>query len=60
MSMDLQLGNALSHPLRIVVLNALTQGAATPQQLAEDLGGSVDPIFYHLRVLTKAGFVRPA
>lgn len=50
---------ALAHPLRIALLNALREaGAATATQLARQLGVNSGAASYHLRQLAAYGFVR--
>jgi DNA-binding transcriptional ArsR family regulator len=48
---------ALAHPLRLRMLEALGQGAATASMLARDLGESSGATSYHLRALAAAGII---
>lgn len=45
-------------PLRIRVLNVLSQRAATNQQIADSLGEPTAKVLYHVRFLVDAGLVR--
>jgi len=51
---------ALGHPVRHRLLFALSRGEATISQLAATLGSNKGSVAHHLKVLTDAGFVRPA
>ncbi|ANY07648.1 ArsR/SmtB family transcription factor [Pseudonocardia sp. HH130630-07] len=52
---------ALSHPLRIAIVNLLTlERSATATRCAEITGESVASCSYHLSILAKYGFVEPA
>jgi DNA-binding transcriptional ArsR family regulator len=48
---------ALAHPLRLRMLEALSQGPATASMLARDLGESSGATSYHLRALAAAGII---
>ena len=48
---------ALSHPLRLRMLEVLREGPATASALGRRLGESSGATSYHLRALAKAGFV---
>jgi DNA-binding transcriptional ArsR family regulator len=48
---------ALAHPLRFRILIALNQDAASPKQLAQDLGESLGNVSYHVRYLFDRGAV---
>lgn len=57
--LDLESLKALSHPLRVQLLDALSvYGPATASGLAERLGESSGSTSYHLRQLERHGFVR--
>ncbi|MEP6480971.1 MAG: helix-turn-helix domain-containing protein [Rhodoglobus sp.] len=57
--LDLESLKALSHPLRVSLLDALsTYGPFTASGLAERLGESSGATSYHLRQLERHGFVR--
>jgi DNA-binding transcriptional ArsR family regulator len=50
---------ALGHPLRVRVLDYLTDGEpASPVALAERLGEPLGNVAYHVRVLAEAGILR--
>lgn len=50
---------AMAHPLRLQLLTALSErGHATASQLAADLGESSGSTSYHLRQLSKHGFIQ--
>lgn len=50
---------ALGHPLRVQILNTLSQfGPQTASSLAERLGGTSGSFSYHLRQLAKHDFIR--
>ena len=52
---------ALSHPLRVAIVNALgLERTATATRCAELTGESVASCSYHLSILAKYGFVEPA
>jgi DNA-binding transcriptional ArsR family regulator len=48
---------ALAHPIRIQLLEALRRGPATATQLGQRIGESSGSTSYHLRVLGKAGVI---
>ena len=48
---------ALAHPLRLRMLEALSNGPATSSMLARDLGESSGATSYHLRALAAAGII---
>ena len=57
--LDMESLKALSHPLRVQLVDALSvYGPATASGLAERLGESSGATSYHLRQLEKHGFVR--
>jgi len=57
--LDMESLKALSHPLRVQMVDALSvYGPATASGLAERLGESSGATSYHLRQLEKHGFVR--
>jgi DNA-binding transcriptional ArsR family regulator len=60
---DPQMLRALAHPIRLRILDVLRdQGssAATATEISAVIGESVASCSYHLRILAKYGFVRPA
>ncbi len=56
--MDMQLVRALTNPMRIRILDAIAEGAASPSQLAEHLDEKGSVVGYHLRVLRATGCIR--
>jgi DNA-binding transcriptional ArsR family regulator len=48
---------ALAHPIRMQLLEALRRGPATATLLAQELGESSGSTSYHLRVLGRAGVI---
>ena len=48
---------ALAHPLRLRMLEALSNGPATASMLARDLGESSGATSYHLRALAASGII---
>jgi DNA-binding transcriptional ArsR family regulator len=59
---DAQTLRALTHPVRIALLEALSMGggAMTATQLGEQIGESPTTCSFHLRQLAKYGFVEAA
>jgi DNA-binding transcriptional ArsR family regulator len=51
---------ALAHPLRLRILRLCAQRELTNKQLADRLGSEPGTIFYHVRQLVEAGFLRQA
>jgi DNA-binding transcriptional ArsR family regulator len=54
-TIDQRLVRALSHPLRIQILELLTDRVASPNWLAEQLDASLSHVAYHTRALDKCG-----
>lgn len=52
---DQRLVRALSHPLRIRILEALTERIASPIRLSDDLDAGLSHVAYHTRALDKCG-----
>lgn len=50
---------ALTHPLRLELLDVLTDGPATATECAEVTGESVASCSFHLRTLAKYGYIEP-
>lgn len=50
---------ALTHPLRLELLDVLTDGPATATECAEATGQSVASCSFHLRTLAKYGYIEP-
>lgn len=55
--LDPSLVSALSHPLRVHILDALAEAAASPSDLAREVGLSVNYVAYHVKELQKLGYV---
>jgi DNA-binding transcriptional ArsR family regulator len=54
-TIDQRLVRALSHPLRVQILELLTDRVASPNWLAEQLDASLSHVAYHTRALDKCG-----
>jgi len=54
-TIDQRLVQALSHPLRIEILELLTDRVASPIWLAEELDASLSHVAYHTRALDRCG-----
>jgi DNA-binding transcriptional ArsR family regulator len=52
---DQRLIRALAHPLRIKILEALTERVASPIRLSDDLDAGLSHVAYHTRALDKCG-----
>jgi DNA-binding transcriptional ArsR family regulator len=52
---DQRLVRALAHPLRIQILEVLTERVASPSLIAEELGTGVSHVAYHTRALDRCG-----
>lgn len=52
---DQRLVRALAHPLRIKILEALTERVASPTRLSDDLDAGLSHVAYHTRALDKCG-----
>lgn len=48
---------ALSHPLRVHIIDVLNEVTASPSDLARDAGLSVNYVAYHVKELERIGFV---
>ena len=57
---DPQRIRALSHPLRLELIDVLGDGPATATQCAAVTGESVASCSFHLRMLAKYGYIEPA
>jgi len=51
LSLDQRLMKALSHPLRVVILDLLNNGEWSPRELERELGEGLSQISYHVKVL---------
>lgn len=56
--MDSQLVKALSHSLRIAILEILEQEMASPTELSKKLGCGLSKTGYHVKVLRDAGLIQ--
>jgi DNA-binding transcriptional ArsR family regulator len=54
---DQRLVRALAHPLRVQILEVLTERVASPNWLSEHLDSSLSDVAYHTRALDKCGCV---
>jgi DNA-binding transcriptional ArsR family regulator len=54
-AIDQRLVRALSHPLRVQILEVLTERVASPTLIAAELGISVSDVAYHTRTLDRCG-----
>ncbi len=54
-TIDQRLVRALAHPLRIQILELLTDRVASPNWLSEQLDASLSHVAYHTRALDKCG-----
>jgi DNA-binding transcriptional ArsR family regulator len=52
---DQRLVRALSHPLRVKILEVLTERVASPIRLSDDLDAGLSHVAYHTRALDKCG-----
>ena len=57
---DPQRIRALSHPLRLELIDVLGEGPATATRCAAVTGESVASCSFHLRMLAKYGYIEPA
>jgi DNA-binding transcriptional ArsR family regulator len=58
---DPQVLRALAHPIRLRILDVLREReSATATEVSAEVGESVASCSYHLRILAKYGFIRPA
>lgn len=57
--MDTQLVKALLNPMRIRILDAVTEAPSSPSQLAASLGENLDVVSYHVGVMRTTGCLRP-
>jgi len=55
---DQRLVRALSHPLRIQILEILTERIASPASLAEQLDANLSDVAYHTRALGRCGCLK--
>lgn len=52
---DQRMVRALAHPLRIKILEILTERTASPNRLSDDLDAGLSHVAYHTRALDKCG-----
>src|SRR3954452_13075637 len=50
-----RLARALSHPLRVQILEILSERVASPHDLSEELGVELTHVAYHTRTLDRCG-----
>jgi DNA-binding transcriptional ArsR family regulator len=55
---DSRIAKALAHPLRVRVLEILDEGEASPKEIAQRLGESLNTVSYHVNVLGDLGMIR--
>jgi DNA-binding transcriptional ArsR family regulator len=56
-SVDPRLVRAVSHPLRVRILEALSERVASPNDLSEELDAGLGHVAYHTRTLNRCGCV---
>jgi DNA-binding transcriptional ArsR family regulator len=56
-TLDTRLVKALSHPIRARALAILNERVASPKEIAEELGGDVGNVGYHVKTLYELGCV---
>jgi DNA-binding transcriptional ArsR family regulator len=56
-AIDQRLVRALAHPLRVQILEVLTDRVASPNLIAEELGTGVSHVAYHTRTLDRCGCI---
>jgi DNA-binding transcriptional ArsR family regulator len=54
---DRNLVSALSHPVRLHILDALNETTASPSDLAREVGADVNYVAYHVKELEKIGYL---
>lgn len=54
-ALDQRLVRALSHPLRVQILEILSERIASPNDLSEELGVELTHVAYHTRTLDRCG-----
>jgi DNA-binding transcriptional ArsR family regulator len=54
---DETLAQVVAHPLRVQILSILIERAASPKELAAELGAPVANLSYHVRELQSAGLI---
>ena len=52
-----ELVKALSHPIRVEILEALQGRVASPNELSEEMEESLGVISYHAKTLVKCGYL---
>jgi DNA-binding transcriptional ArsR family regulator len=55
---ELQVAKALSHPLRQLILEVLSDRVASPVELAKDIGQPLNLVSYHVRVLADRKLIK--
>jgi DNA-binding transcriptional ArsR family regulator len=51
------MAKALAHPLRVRILGLLDDRVASPNEIANEIGGSLGVVSYHVRTLVQLGFL---
>lgn len=54
-AIDQRLVRAISHPLRVQILEILSERVASPNDLSEELGVELTHVAYHTRTLDRCG-----
>lgn len=54
-AIDQRLVRALAHPLRVQILEVLTERVASPNSMSAELGTGLSDVSYHTRALDKCG-----
>lgn len=54
-ALDERLARALSHPLRVQILEILSERVASPLDLSQELGVELSHVAYHTRTLDRCG-----
>ena len=53
--LDQELARALSHPIRVEILETLRDRVASPSELSREMNRSLGVISYHARTLARCG-----
>jgi DNA-binding transcriptional ArsR family regulator len=56
--MDYELVKALSHPIRMQILQALQGRVASPAEISEEIGERVGVVSYHTSLLVQVGYLQ--
>ena len=55
--MDHEMVRALSHPIRLEILEALRERVASPLEISEEIGQSQGVVSYHAGTLVRCGYL---